>query len=714
MKNSFTARFTARFAAPFKAPFTGWALQDKIFSAYGIVFLLMFGVVFGITKFLIRVAFDRQIEAYVEELESEVSNNYTVLIDKMRKEVTTRAEAPVLHRAILKGQSDGMRNLRDTEFDVLEYGTAYGTLLASTWTEDPRIGTNVMRHRGAGGTRRTGIALREGGNGNIRLRKVEQDGGIEPRLVVEVTQAGDWGFLTGRRILSKWLETETAIRSDEHAIFLVQENHAPMSELSTTSLMETLRRDTPLRTTEIWIPLNNASRHALALREEWVHRTAELPPERERTGAHRKVDLQLKEANTERSWTGFRIEPLGSLFGDTLPVGIVVAYSHQRQLEWRQQLTTILLLSGAGGLGLVYLISYVMSRWITRPIATLRAGVGEIAAGNLDYRVGVPSTRELGQLAEGVNQMAHDLKQSLEERMAAERAATWRDVAQQVAHEVKNPLFPIRLSVENLQQAKASPEIFENIFQECTDTVIEEVDRIGRLIDEFQQFARMPKPNRALINLNEIVTAVLTLYQGGSSWTLKQGGAQVNEPPPEMAIFSDSAKPQLSVNVNVDDIDNVNIGVTARDTVGLKTPIERLAPYKLVNPKVNIETELQPLPKLSLDAEQIAQVLGNLVKNAMEAMPEGGTLQVQTSVTANGTNATPQKVALVVKDTGCGMSPETLENLFTPYYTTKTDGAGLGMAISQRIVAEHGGEIDVKSDERLGTTVRIRFVVDFL
>ena len=107
-------------------------------------------------------------------------------------------------------------------------------------------------------------------------------------------------------------------------------------------------------------------------------------------------------------------------------------------------------------------------------------------------------------------------------------------------------------------------------------------------------------------------------------------------------------------------------------------------------------------------------MLGNLVKNAIEAMPEGGTLRVQTSVTADGTDATPQKVALIVKDTGYGMSPETLENLFTPYYTTKTEGTGLGMAISQRIVADHGGEIDVKSDERVGTTVRIRFAVDFL
>ena len=675
---------------------TALSLQDKIFSAYGIVFLLMFGLIFGITHFLIRLAFDRQIEAYVEELESEVSNNYTLLVAKMRKEVASIAEAPALHSAILKGQSDGIRYLRDTEFDVLEYGTAYGTLLASTWMEDPRIGTNVMRRSGAGSTRGTGIALRESGNGNIRLRKVEQNGGIEPRLVVEVTQAGDWGFLTGRRLLSKWMETETAIRSDEHAIFLVKENHSPIGEVSTTSGMETFAGDRPpryvssswreasgqakrltapnnvterlannkKRSAEIWIPLNNASRHALALREEWARRTAELPPERERTGAHRKVDLQLEEANTERSWTGFRIEPLGSLFSDTLPVGIVVAYSHQRQREWQQQLTIILLLSGAGGLGLVYLISYVMSRRITSPIATLRAGVSEIAAGNLDHRVGVPSARELGRLAEGVNQMAHDLKQSLEERMAAERAATWRDVAQQVAHEVKNPLFPIRLSVENLQQAKASPEIFENIFQECTDTIIEEVDRIGRLIDEFQQFARMPKPKRELVDLNEIVTSVLTLYQGGRNGVLRHGEGQ---------------------------------------------PLSDVESLMRLYPKVNIETEFQPLPKLSLDAEQIAQVLGNLVKNAIEAMPDGGTLRVQTSVTSNGINAAPQQVALVVKDTGYGMSPETLENLFTPYYTTKTEGTGLGMAISQRIVADHGGEIDVKSDERVGTTVRIRF-----
>ncbi len=671
-------------------------LRDKIFLAYGIVFLLMFGVVFGTTNFLIRVAFDRRIEAYVAELESEVSNNYTVLVDKVRKEVAAKAKAPGLHRAILKGQSDS-RYLGETDLDIVEYGTAYGTLLASTWRADPRIGTNVMRNR----AQRKGESLfpkTDTEKGNIRLRRVEQNGGIEPRLVVEVTQAGDWGFLTGGRLLSTWLETETAIRSDEHPIFLVQE-----------SLMEARTHATASPSEETWMPLNNASRHALALREEWARKMESSgsggPERQERPRAtHRKVDLQLAAAPTKRIWTGFLIEPLGSLFGGSgspepeRHVELVVAYSHQRQIEWQQQLTIIMLLSGAGGLGFVYFISYVISRRMTRPIATLRAGVSELSSGNLDYRVAVRSKSEIGQLAEGFNQMARDLKRTLEERMTAERAAAWQDVAQRVAHEVKNPLFPIRLSVENLQQAKDSPEIFENIFHECTDTIIEEVDRIGRLIDEFQQFARMPKPKKEWVDLNEIVTSVLTLYRGGNTDASPTQNDSVE------TIFQSQRKNVYgdTRDVGIDDVDD---GFCQQ-----RQSNAWLHDEKCSHSKVNIEMELNPLPKLSLDPAQISQVLGNLFKNAMEAMPAGGTLRVQTHITPNGTGEETQHVALVVTDTGSGMSAETLENLFTPYYTTKTDGTGLGMAIIRRIVAEHGGEIDVKSDERIGTTVRIGFL----
>ena len=238
--------------------------------------------------------------------------------------------------------------------------------------------------------------------------------------------------------------------------------------------------------------------------------------------------------------------------------------------------------------------------------------------------------------------MARDLKLSLEERMAAERAATWRDVARQVAHEIKNPLFPIRLSVENLQQAKSKPEVFEQIFRECTDTVIEEVDRIGKLIDEFHQFARMPKPQKKPSQLNGIVKSILTLYTGGQAPDF----GQANDVTPATSEYKDSAPPDSSEKFWLENIS-----------------------------KIKVETELGQLPQLLLDPEQIAQALGNLLKNAIEAMPDGGTLKVKTYFTLSSPQEDSQHnesreddekintdthgtVSLEIHDTGHGMSDE--------------------------------------------------------
>ena len=239
--------------------------------------------------------------------------------------------------------------------------------------------------------------------------------------------------------------------------------------------------------------------------------------------------------------------------------------------------------------------------------------------------------------------MALALKRSLEEHKAAERIAVWRDVARQLAHEVKNPLFPIRLSVENLQAAKDQPEIFEKIFGECTETIIEEVDRIRELIDEFHQYARLPAPDRHPLNLNDIVNAVLKLY-------MELSQAQ----------------------------------------------------------KIKVVKQLSPLPTLSLDREQMERAVGNLVKNAIEAMPDGGMLTLKTY----STNIAAQKdriISLEIQDTGHGMSQETRQKLFNPDYTTKSYGTGLGMAIVRRIITVHGGEIVVESEENVGTTIRITF-----
>ena len=651
---------------------SGLRFHDKIFIAYGLVFLVMFGVVFGSTSFLIRLAFKKEIDDYVEKIQAQISNNYQVFLNKIQKEVHATATDVRLHRVIERESS--FPYLPALEFDFLEYGASDGRLLYP----DTKVGKRKRIYNSL-----------DDEEGHIQLRNIPKQSDLGLQYVVQVTEAGEWGFVTGGYLLQTWLETTpTSIQSDEHPIFLVGK-----SQGSNTASFDTESKTTAA---EDWLPLNYASQ--IAQGRGWFKSLPSWFPER-------KIFLQATEDTSGRAFTAFRITPFNSPFAttrDAPAVGLVVAYSHERQMRWQQQLTITLLLSGIGGLALVYLISYIISRRITRPIAVLREGVSHIAAGNLDHRVKIQSRNEVGQLAEGFNQMAHDLKQSLEERMAAERAATWRDAARQVAHEVKNPLFPIRLSVENLQQAKSNPEVFEQIFSECTDTVIEEVDRIGKLIDEFHQFARMPKPQRKWNQLNDIVRSVLTLYTGRHIPDLEQ---------------ENEIAPMSSEHVNS----------VLQDSTE-KFWLENIS-------KIKVRTELASLPRLLVDPEHIAQALGNLLKNAIEAMPEGGLLKVKTYFTpdapqthtnaASGESRDDEKqgerdqkdmdthgtVSLEIQDTGHGMSQETVTNLFVPYYTTKseTNGRGLGVPIVRRIVTEHGAEIDFQSTEGVGTTVRIHF-----
>ena len=646
--------------------------HDKIFIAYGFVFLVMFGVVFGSTSFLIRLAFRREINTYVETVQAQISNNYQKLLNQVQKEVHATANDVRLHDVIEREAL--LPYLPAPEFDLLEYGAPDGRLLYP----DTRIGRRNPIYKPL-----------DNEKGHIQLRGIPEQSHLGLQYVVQVTEAGDWGFVTGGYLLQAWLETkQTSIQSDEHPIFLVRR-----SQRSDTAAFDPESTATPA---ENWFPLNYASQ--IAQGKGWFKSQPSWLPAR-------KIFLQGTEETGGRAFTAFQITPFNSPFAttrETPSVGLIVAYSHERQTRWQRQLTITLLLSGIGGLALVYLISYIISRRITRPIAVLREGVSHIAAGDLDHRVKIQSRNEVGQLAEGFNQMAQDLKQSMEERMAAERAATWRDAARQVAHEVKNPLFPIRLSVENLQQAKSNPEVFEQIFSECTDTVIEEVDRIGKLIDEFHQFARMPKPQRKWCQLNDIVRSVLTLYTGRHI-------------------------PDLERENEVAPMSSEQVDSVLQDSTE-KFWLENIS-------KIKVRTELAPLPLLLVDPEQITQALGNLLKNAIEAMPEGGLLQVKTYFTPNSSRsehvvagedagnrhaptadsrqptAINGTISLEIQDTGHGMSEETKANLFVPYYTTKseTNGRGLGVPIVRRIVTEHGAEIDFQSTEGVGTTVRIHF-----
>jgi two-component system nitrogen regulation sensor histidine kinase NtrY len=220
-----------------------------------------------------------------------------------------------------------------------------------------------------------------------------------------------------------------------------------------------------------------------------------------------------------------------------------------------------------------------------------------------------------------------------------QRVAAWRDVARRLAHEIKNPLTPIQLSAERMRRHfGGAPEATRALVDDCTTTIVGEVESLKALVDEFAQFARMPAPRAVPANLNGVLTETLALYDG------------------------------LFKHIEID---------------------RRFAPG---------------LPPVRLDVEQIRRVVINLVDNAIEAMANApGVITVETQHDA--ANAVAR---IVIADNGPGVPPAEREKLFMPYYSTKGRGSGLGLAIVRRIVAEHGGSIEVGDNTPRGS----RFVIE--
>jgi two-component system nitrogen regulation sensor histidine kinase NtrY len=220
----------------------------------------------------------------------------------------------------------------------------------------------------------------------------------------------------------------------------------------------------------------------------------------------------------------------------------------------------------------------------------------------------------------------------------AQKVAAWREVARRLAHEIKNPLTPIRLSAERMRRHfTGAPDQTRALVDECTTTIVGEVESLKDLVDEFSQFARMPAPRAQPTDLHALLDDVVGLYRG---------------------IFTDvELRPRFAAS----------------------------------------------LPKVSVDPEQIRRVMINLIDNAIEAMEQRGTIDIETQH-APADNL----VRIVVADNGPGIPAAERDKLFLPYYSTKQRGSGLGLAIVRRIVAEHGGSIEVTDNAPRGT----RFAVE--
>lgn len=164
-------------------------------------------------------------------------------------------------------------------------------------------------------------------------------------------------------------------------------------------------------------------------------------------------------------------------------------------------------------IALSFWVSRTLARGINTPIQSLVTGTQQISDGNLDYKVEVKTDDEFADLARAFNRMGNDLKKRTEELRRAEQIAAWQNIAQKLAHEIKNPLTPIQLSAQRLQRRyQNDDEDFAALLDRCTQTIITEVEGLRHLLDEFSLLARMPSPKITSVNLRETIYETLDLF----------------------------------------------------------------------------------------------------------------------------------------------------------------------------------------------------------
>lgn len=200
-----------------------------------------------------------------------------------------------------------------------------------------------------------------------------------------------------------------------------------------------------------------------------------------------------------------------------LPLGdaasVDLTFSRAAALEAERGVTGAFLVLAGFGLSFAVLLGLLVSRRITRPVEALTEGARRVAEGARDVQVTVDASGEVGELVRAFNHMTSELRSTTERLMASERIAAWQEVARRLAHEIKNPLTPIQMSLETLTAAHAAQHPrFPELFRDSARVVLEEVDRLRRIVDEFSRFARLPKPQLAPVDLGELTQSVLALY----------------------------------------------------------------------------------------------------------------------------------------------------------------------------------------------------------
>jgi signal transduction histidine kinase len=286
----------------------------------------------------------------------------------------------------------------------------------------------------------------------------------------------------------------------------------------------------------------------------------------------------------------------------------------------------LLLLAGA--------IALFVAESITQPISKIGQKLSQFRLGHnepLEWK----SPDEIGQLIAEYNLMIEKLEDSTQKLRQSEREGAWREMAKQVAHEIKNPLTPMKLNIQHLLRVQQQdPERAGGMISEVAQSIIQQIDGLSRIAGEFSNFAKMPQAENEVVDLNKLVSSVYNLYAKG---------------------------------------DHGHI------TLHLQLPKTQLRAF--------------------VDPTQLMRVINNLVKNALQAIPDQEEGRVEISL-----DHKDEKAILSVADNGSGIPEALREKVFYPNFTTKNSGMGLGLAMSRSIVNAAGGRIYFETEEEAGTT----------
>ena len=289
--------------------------------------------------------------------------------------------------------------------------------------------------------------------------------------------------------------------------------------------------------------------------------------------------------------------------------------------------------------GTIFIITIVLgvllARATTRRLGLLAQGTTRVAAGDLEVALPVQGEDEIAHLTDAFNVMVVELRQARHRLTYLERVSTWQEIARRLAHEIKNPLTPIQLAVQQLDRKFDDyvdrPERYRRLVTDSMEIVTEEVEELGKLVREFSDFARLPQVEPQPICVGDYVRDLLR------------------------------HNPQYA------------------DALTAEEPLDR-----------------SDGALAGIDATMMRRALVNLLDNACEALAEAG-MPREDSVSVQITLPAPDVVAIVIEDQGPGVPADLQPNLFDPYFTTKADGTGLGLAIVRKIVIDHGGDITVRS-----------------